>query len=407
MKKVFFFLVSLALLVCLFPTTILALGVAMGPATFEITDALRGTAYERTITIFNPSIPDTHYNVSAGGQAASWVSFYGLDDQTKPITGIDIAGQSSAYVLLKVDIPSDTADGTYTATIYAKTAPVDASKSGSSSSTVMQATAEMTVDVTGIQAISGTVNNVTVNSPEAGMPMSLVVYFQNTGNVAVAPNIDCVINKGNVKVAEISNDTTSVAPQEGQAIQTEWATTIADQPGDYTGQVTVSLGDNVLTTQSLDFTIFLPGTFTQQGELTSLNYVGKPLLNTMVTIQAGFKNTGEVDTLVTFTGQVYLGGNLIDAVKSESTLVPAGQTGTIISYLKLSQTGKYTIKGYITYAGKGTVTKQFAINIPGPGKVSNMLYPVVGGVVAVIAILAGIFIILRRNRKHSHGKIPL
>jgi P pilus assembly chaperone PapD len=72
MKKVFFFLAGLVLLVCLFPSTISALGVAIGPTAFEITNALRGSEYERTITVFNPSTTtETHYNLSTDGQAAS------------------------------------------------------------------------------------------------------------------------------------------------------------------------------------------------------------------------------------------------------------------------------------------------------------------------------------------------
>jgi len=35
--------------------------------------------------------------------------------------------------------------------------------------------------------------------------MRLVVNFENTGNVTVQPNVDCVINKDNVKITEITN----------------------------------------------------------------------------------------------------------------------------------------------------------------------------------------------------------
>jgi hypothetical protein len=125
----------------------------------------------------------------------------------------------------------------------------------------------------------------------------------------------------------------------------------------------------------------------------------------VVTIQAGFQNTGVADTLVTFTGQVYLGANLINVINSQSTIVPAGQLGTIISYLKLSQTGNYTIKGYISYAGKQTVTKVITINVGGSGKMSYLLY-IITGVLVIIAISAGTFIILRKTRKHPPEKAP-
>jgi hypothetical protein len=85
--------------------------------------------------------------------------------------------------------------------------------------------------------------------------------------------------------------------------------------------------------------------------------------------------------------------------------VPAGQAGTIISYLQLSKSGKYDVKGYISYAGKQTETKELTINVIGAGKTSNLLYVVLGSLVAVIAILTGIFFIIRNNRKPHQDNV--
>ena len=233
-------------------------GIALGPSTFEFANAVRNTEYEKTLTIYNTGTADAHFNLSADGQAQSWLNFYGLDNEQQSITGIDIAGESSAYVLLKVDIPSNAPNGTYTATIYAATAPIAAS--GNGVSTIMQAQSSVTIDVTSENVIAGIVNSVTVNSPEAGMPMILTVNFENTGNVSTVPNIDCVIYKGNTEVAEVSNDTTTVAPNAEEDIQIEWPTTSTDQTGDYTGHVTVSLGNTVLDTQDVAFALSPPGT---------------------------------------------------------------------------------------------------------------------------------------------------
>lgn len=411
MKRFLLAVLSAVLLFLLLPAPSYALGIAVAPATMEFTDTLRGVEYERSLTIFNPSQPECKYNLRAEGEAAKWLSFFAADTGN-PVQQILIPAQNCAYVVVKVNIPPDIANGNYLATIYAETVPT-AIPGGGGVSTLMQGRSEVSIGVTGGQIIEGTVNTISANDTEAGMPMRLVVNFTNSGNVTVQPKINCLIYKGTGKVAEFTDDTTSVKPQSQENIQTEWATTV-DQTGDYTGQATVSLGDKVLVTQDLAFKILPPGTFSKQGELTSLNYLGQPLLDTTIKIQAGFKNTGEGDVMAKLIAEVYFNGNLIDTSNSEDTLIPVRQTGNIISYLKLSKTGNYTIKGYISYSGKQTEIKEIAINVPkgsssasqtnGSGKVSDLIYPIVGGVV-LIGILTGIVIVWRKSRKLNSRKV--
>jgi uncharacterized membrane protein len=180
-KKVLFLLILVPLLVCLFPTPALALGVGLAPATFEINDALRGTEFERVMTVYNPNESETIINLRADGPAAGWLGFCDYKSR-EPIQKISVAGKSNSYITLKVNIPADMSNGSYTATIYAETNPTDVKGDSNISSAIMQATSELTVDVTGDQIIAGSVSNILVFDAEAGFPVHLEVNFVNAGN---------------------------------------------------------------------------------------------------------------------------------------------------------------------------------------------------------------------------------
>ncbi len=357
MKRVILVASSLILLSLFLPSPALALGVAMGPQTLEITNALRGGEYESTVTIFNPSKAEDTYKVGAEGQAAGWLSFYQWENK-KAFQTLAVAGESNTDVLVKVKVPADTPNGTYTATIYAQSAPANAGSMGASIG--VRANSHLTIGVTGTEIVSGTVSNISAITTEAGLPLRVETNFQNTGNVAVRPQINCQISKGDSKVAELGYSNTTVKPNSQEIIPVDW-TTKADQAGDYVAHVTVSVGDKVIATKEIPFQVVPSGTFTKQGELTGLAYEGEPLLGTMLKIQAAFQNTGQAHVRASLMAEVYCDGSLIDTIKSEESLVAVGQTGTLTSYLKLTKVGKYTIKGHVSYEGKQTEVKELSI----------------------------------------------
>jgi hypothetical protein len=406
MKKLLVAFLSLALLLLLLPLPVHALGVAIAPAAMEFKDALRGNQYQRSLTVINPSPENTKYNLRADGVAAPWLSFFDLDSG-EPVQQVLIPGQRSAYVRISLNIPPDIRNGNFAATIYAETAPSDIP--GYGVSTVMQAKCEVAIGVTGTQIIEGTVGSIRANDTEAGLPLRLSVNFKNSGNVQAQPSIHCIINKETAIIDEFDYRNSVVQPQSQDDIQIEWPTG-SNLAGNYNAQVTVSLDSKILAAQNLDFRILPAGTFTRHGELISLSYIGQPIIDTSLKIQAGFKNTGDGDAPVKLFTEVYLDSILIDTVSSEETLVPFNRTGTVISYVKLSKTGNYTIRGYLSYSGKQTETKEISFSVAGNGlpvektgkaeKVINLnYYPVIIGIAAVIVAAGIVFVIFRRSRK--------
>lgn len=396
----------------LLPGHALAFGVAIGPQTIDIDNAMRGIEYERVVTVFNPSGIECTYRIGAEGDIASWLTFYDRTTQ-KAVERLSIAGESNVTLIFKVKIPSDTINNKYAATIFAETA-LGSEDGTSGASTVLRSTSALTVKVSGEQIVSGTIGTITVKDTEAGLPMRVLVNFQNTGNVSIQPKIDAVVSKGNDEITTFTYNKTTIKPDSQENIPVEWVTA-KDQVGDYVTRITVSLGDNILETKEIPFKVLAPGTLTKTGEFVSLGYDGKPALDSMLKIQSLFKSTGQADVRAKLIGEVYYDGNLIDTIKSEETLVPVDQTGTLISYLKLQKTGEYAVKAYVSYEGKQTGVKEIKVNVAAAQlslsqsnpntSVGSSLTPLYLAILLALfgAASIGIVTVLLWRRRSSHG----
>jgi hypothetical protein len=305
------------------------------------------------------------------GNIASWVSFHDYET-SDVIQRLLISGKNSNYITIKVKVPPDIINGSYNGTVYIETVPQDLGGSGASA--IMQATSAITVNVAGNQIVAGNVGTITALDMEPGLAMRVEVNFQNTGNVGVQPKVECQVNNtDNVQVAAFSSDNFTVKPDSQGNIPVVWSTATDQKTGDYVASVKVSLGDKILATKEVSFKVLPPGTLTKTGELVSLNYAGQPLVGSMLKIQSEFHSTGQADVLAKLISEVYYNGILVDTLNSENTLVPVGQTGTLISYLKLDKTGQYSIKAYVSYEGKQTGVKEIDFNAASvlPGQTST------------------------------------
>lgn len=399
MKKLLFSLIVIILMSILFSgSPVLSLGVAMGPTTMEIENALRGVEYERVITIFNPSEPDAIYTIRADGQVSPWLSFYELNSN-EAIQGLVISGQSNTAVLVKIKVPPDISNGSYTATIYAETSPGgDSGDMGVS--TVLQAKSLLTVIVGGTQIIEGTVGTISTRDTEAGFPLHIDINFRNKGNIAVNPQIYYQIMQGNTIIIELNYNQSTIKPESREVITVEWETN-TNQSGDYIARVEVSLDEKTLATKELSFTVLPPGSFSKQGEFTNLTYEGQLLLDTILKIFADFQNTGQGDSRAKFVGEVYCDGMLINTIESEVMLIPVGQQETLVSYLELEKNGDYVLRGHVAYEGKQTGPKEISFKIrngENEGQLYSLSLPVIIGIIAVVVLAITITILLRRKR---------
>jgi len=371
-----------------------AIGLGISPASITISDAFKGGTYERTITVFNTGDETGTFELAAEGECADWISFYKPEEPNTPITEVTIPGKGKAKVLVKFDIPADIANANYTATIYARSIPEGGRGEGAVAHAVIRIPSKILIQVTGTQILKGSVKSITAADTEVGYPLKLKVVFQNEGNVIAKPKIAVTITKTGegVVVDRFVHEENGIKPGKEGIIKVLWNTTGRDT-GDYIANVTVSLGDEVLATKDLHFKILPLGSLTRRGVLHSLAIGGEPLVNIVIKLVANFENTGEIDTMAKFKGEIYHEGNLLDVLGSEEMFVESGETAKLVSYYKILEPGNYTIKGRVLYAGKETEEKEVSFSVPVPeaeelGEDKNGI----PGFEAVFAIIALSFI---------------
>ncbi len=371
------------------------IGLGIAPASMTISDALKGGSYERTITVFNTGDEAGTFMLTAEGECNEWISFYAECEPTTPLAEVTIPAGGKAKILLRFDIPGDIANAGYAGTIYAQTIPKEKTGAeGAAAQAVIRIPSKIIIEVTGTQILKGTVKSITTSNTEIGHPLKIKVFFQNEGNVVTKPKIAVAMTRDSELVDSFVHDETGVKHDCEDTI-TVIRNTTGQGVGDYTADVEISLGGEVIGTKSLPFKILPFGTLTRQGELTSLVTEGDPLVGRMIKILADFKNTGKIDSRAAFKGELYRDGEFVDIIKSDEMLVGVGETSRLTSYYKIPSSGGYVVKGCALYEGKETdiMEASFDVGLTKSGGLSGIPAFSGSGLVLIIAIL---YIIKRR-----------
>ena len=364
------------------------LGLGMAPASLDITDALKGESYERMISVFNTGDEAGTFILTTEGECSEWISFHAEVDPGTELEEVTIPAGGKAKILVRFEIPEDIANADYTGTIYAQTIPkAETDTEGAAAQAVIRIPSKITIGVTGTQILKGTVKSITISDTEIGYPLKIKVLFQNEGNVVAKPKIAVEITKNGELVDSFIHDKTGIKPDSEGTI-TVLRNTTGLEDGDYIAEVAVSLGDEVLATKDLPFKILPFGTLTRQGELTSLMIEGDPQAGRMIKILAEFENTGKIDCMAAFRGEVYLNSEFVDTVASDEISVEVGKTTQLTAYYKIPSSGGYVVKGYVIYEGKNTDIKEVSFDC-GSAKSESGLFSTPGfsGLALIIAMI--------------------
>jgi hypothetical protein len=361
----------LALLILLLIPSVSAYGVGLGPSELQITNALRGTSVERSVTVFNLGDTVTAINLTAEGAGADWIRFYDGDTKSAPVTSVSMKAREIRPIIIQVNIPEDTANGVYTPTIHATINPLQSTKIDQSVSAILEATTALTITVTGEQKIAGTVEYIMVDNTEINYPLPIKVLFHNTGNVAAKPDIKATISKNSGNIDTIASSETEVKAGDTQLIIVRWTKTNIDS-GNYTADVTVGLEGSQIAHEVKTFKIEPVGTLSRQGNLTDLIYSGRPGTDPILKIIGTFQNTGTIETKAKMIGEVYRDNTLVDTFTTDELSISMNEKGELLYYLKVQAPGTYSIKAYVLYDGKKTDTKELEFStITGGAPVSS------------------------------------
>lgn len=359
MKKIIILLIFFAMI-----QPAVAIGIGIAPAEINFNNALKGSEYESSITIFNTDSEATNFSLKATGDIGDWVSFYNLNDIDNTISSIKIPGQDKAAVVVRIKVPSDAVNANYTVSLDVMSIPDTTDKAqGSGQALIIGASSKVTLAVTGDQIIDGNVLGIFTENTEPGYPLKITTRFQNTGNVVVKPKIVVTILQDNNIINSFSHETTSVKPGNTQPIIAEWMTTAANIPADYTANIDVLLTGSIIKSDNLSFKILPVGTLTQSGNLTNIYVDGEPAVDNIVKVRAYFTNTGQIENQAKFSAEVYRDNKLIDTISSDELTVPKNEETVLISYLKITEPGDYLIKGKVIYSGKETPVEEVSLNV--------------------------------------------
>jgi len=405
MKKISKIIFAIGLILIILSSNTGAAGIAVSPSKIEMDDVLKGAEPERVLTVFNTATYEDTFALTVTGDISDWISFYHIDDPATPINNITIPAEDRAQVLVKFAIPADTAAGDgYTSKIYVQSIPPETGAGQAGQIAVMiKMPVDITINVTGTQTLAGTVESIATTDTEVNVPLKIRVEFRNTGNVIAKPTVNVDISRDGAVVDSVTYSDKEVATNRKEIIPVEWDTAEI-KSGDYVAKVSVLLGPEVLETKDLPFKLFPPGALTRQGNLTSTTCEGEPAVGAVTKILATFVNTGGIDTMAKFTGEVYVDGNLVGTVESNELLVPIGASETLTSYLTVDSPGNYVIKGHVEYEGRTTDTKELSFDVSGLAaktgeENSTNSTPGFGAAGGLSAIVIMIFALRRRNTR--------
>lgn len=400
-------LIAIAGIVLLMSCSVAHAGIGLGisPSHIELKDALRGGTYERTIAIFNTGDSDGEFALYAeGAENICDIEFHRNGER---VDRIKIPAGEKATVTVLFKIKNDVPNGEYETKIYAASVPSGGNISeGMGAKAIIRIPSTVVISVTGTQILRGEVKSVHIYDTEVGIPLRIEVKFRNTGNVVAYPRVNVKIKEkeSGILVDSFERADFGVNPGGEDTITLTWNTT---DEGDYSAEVTVYLGDDVLYEDVLPFKIFPPGTLTRNGTLNRIYIEGEPLLNRMVKIIAEFVNTGEIDTYAQFKCEIYHNGSLIDLAESDKMFVERGKKCSMQVYYKITECGEYEIRGYVSYGGKNTDEKSLKFTVPDVSSEekesgsSNILpYPHA----ALLLVLIASAVAMRRSREKNHEK---
>lgn len=370
-----------------------AAGIAVGPSSLTIDNALRGGSFERSLTIFNPSDADFDVILKIEGSAMDWIKFSTIDGK-EDIQEIHAQMKGQTPVLMQIRVPDDAANGRYTAKVIVETVPGE--RVAGSVGTILQATSTLEITVTDLEQVSGEVMSIMVRDTEVDIPLCVEVGFKNTGNVVVNPEIRAIILQDGKVIDTISEAKTPVRPTITERIVMHWPNEGLDA-GTYQAEIAVSLRGAVLAEEGRTFKILPLGSLTRQGELTDLGYEGVLMVGKPIKITGLFKNSGSIATRAKLSGEVYRGGSLVDVISGDEMTILIFGEDLLTAYYTPEEQGEYTMKACAIFEGKTTDPMDIAFTVqPAPSVLDLPLSPAL--VIAALAFI-GLFAAGRRNRE--------
>ena len=337
-------------------------GLGMGPVRINM-NGKWSEEYERLVTVYSSFEDDIFLSLSAQGSCSEWISFHPLDDPDETIDSFELEAGSKEKIFVRIKVPEEVPIGEYKCTVYAKQ---DKESGEGEQSFALRVRSDITFEVLGDQELEGNIRTVSIRNIEEGNPLVVEMDFENTGNVIATPRAETDIIKNGVEIDSFSYEEIEVKPGD---VKTLTITRNSDKwsLGEYRAELKVYLEDEkIYDRDSHDFEVLKRGTYTAEGKLLDISYSEELIIGEVGKITLKFENTGEMDLMAKFVGEVFKEDKLIDTIQGEEFLVKEGEKKDILAYFEPEDSGSYKIEGKISFAGKDIKTGEIVMEFKEP-----------------------------------------
>lgn len=353
-----------------------SLGVAPGQVTLP--DAQPGETSHATIKLQNQYDTASAFTVERNGTAGQW---------TVPDSGASftVAARTTKTIVLAITPPEDAGPGNHTGqvTFYRQ----------ASSTTREGVGVLLLVHVGGEERRLISWVGATVEDVQVGRSLLANVTARNDGNVRTT--------------AQAHADVTPLA---GGAVVAQGDGSLVLDPGQ-TGDVVIVLGSSlpigqylvrITSTDPVGFDETLDAKVTADGVAPDgvLRAITNPIrvpAGKPVTISAWFESTGDVPVAsARFSGQVLKGDEVVASLGSDGIPVASHAHANLTAVWTPASGGAYRIVGHVEYDGFRTPDSEGRIEV---GAASGISWLLVGIVVALFVVAAGLIVLVLRQRR--------
>jgi len=409
-QKTIFLVILLLTSMFLSATNVSSLGLGVAPDNITIESALRGMDYRNTVFVWNLDQGPRDMELVATGDIATWTKFYATNDTnyTTPITLLkDVAPQTSAKVISKIDVPIEVSNGIYNGSIQVNLLSNATLTDSGQTEVQLAMPIFVNLNVTGEQNLVLNVTNIRVDTTEINFPLNMILYSKNEGNVRVKPKIDVEITKDGRYIDSFTHEKEEIEPGDSSQIRASWDT-VGMVAGDYVANITITASGETIHQEDIPFELLPPGSLSVEGELESI-YLQTSTARVGIynRVFAHFINTGEIETTAKFICEVYLDDELIEVLESKEQTIYRYYDDELSVYIKPNETGTYLLRGYVEYSGKISNTKELTFQV-GVQSIEPAVLGLVLGTTGIVVIVA-LYLVLKKKRiikKKSKKKNP-
>ncbi|MFH1631626.1 MAG: hypothetical protein ABIA47_01190 [bacterium] len=355
---------ALILSILLFlPVNVDALGLGISPSRISIENLVRGAIVEREIVLSRGDAnEEISFTVEGEGEIADWVSTNHGNTFTIP------SGDQQFPVTIIVAVPEDAANGEYTGNVRFVAGDTGDETGGTNDVAIsIDALAQITLEVTGEQLLDYSVESVEIPVFEQGWPMQLIVTIDNIGNVAAAPTkiaIEFWDKYHEIFLSETEiTDFSKVEPARAFSREDFVVPFNNDFSSEqYWATITIYNNDELLYETEVIFDVAPTGTLENQGELMLFTASdAHPSVGELVKLEGLFTNTGASNLISKLIVEVAKNGSIVEVLESNTVGTRIGAEETLSVFFQPESTGKYSLTGYVEYAGIKSNSKTITV----------------------------------------------